>query len=313
MIELPGTVIISLGVYDSPLIDRRVQSTLLHILSHLTREYGYAIVPISEVMDATNDILHKEGIPSLSREALNIFLAGFNNYGLQIELVGNTVRLIPFCLKNLEEELHLQEGSIEKSCTEVFNTHKPIYLTKKLREAELCIKGLSSRRIEFLSTSKIHGKKEISDRLAEMIDRAQGNVFIMLAFYQEDVSFFSNFLGNKVLDSDLDLKIIYNPKDKKNREFIRRLRKTLGMDRDFFRIYDPNHLEDEYERKFIGNLHSKAVITETELLVGSANLTGMSMYHNVENAIYTNDGKAVGDAKDFFVDLWDRLRPVYAI
>ncbi|MFX0210370.1 MAG: phospholipase D-like domain-containing protein, partial [Candidatus Hodarchaeota archaeon] len=78
-------------------------------------------------------------------------------------------------------------------------------------------------------------------------------------------------------------------------------------------VYDSLNLKGAQEKKFIGNLHSKAVITEKELLVGSANFTARSMYYNVENAIYTNDMESVKASKSFFLNLWNKLRVASAI
>jgi len=311
--ELNARMIISQGVYNSPLIDRRVQSVLLHIMNYLVNEYGFSTVSIKNIQKIANEILGEERLKSLTRKCFEKFIDVFNEYDISKRVSDDVLELEPFLLKNVEPDLIVDENLIEASCSRVYSMCKPTYLMQRLENASKLIADLSTRRVEFLSTSKIHKSKEISDKLAEMIDNAYKHVYMMLAFYQEDVSFLSNFLGNKVRNSKLELKIIYNPKDKKNREFIKQLFTIVRPHQDFSRVYGPKHLKDEYEGKFIGNLHSKAVMTEAELLVGSANLTGMSMYYNVENAIYTNDPESVRSANRFFISLWDKLRPVYAI
>lgn len=314
MKEIRTTAIISQSIFDNPLVDRRVQSGILHVINYLSTAYGYIKAPISETNLAVNELLSTSySLKPLSQETLKIFIEKFKRYGLTIEIEGEALVFEPFILQDVEPELRIDHKQIDKSLSEVFALHKPVHLIRRLEETEKTIRDLSKRQIGFLSTSKLHDRREISDKLAEMVERANEHIYIMLAFYQEDISFFANFLGNKVRTASLDLKIIYNPNDPKNRKFIQRLYDLIGTERDFFRVYDSLNLKGTRGKKFIGNLHSKAVMTEKELLVGSANFTARSMYYNIENAIYTNDVVSVKTANTFFLTLWNKLRVASAI
>ena len=315
MKEIRTSIIISQGLCENPLVDRKIQSVLLHILSALSNSYGFDRVPTSEVLDASNRVLKEIGIPELlTQKIFEIYAKKFEDYDLSFQTESNGVTIEPFLLRDSTEEICIDKDKIAKGLSKVFVLHKPTYLLQRLEKANEKISDLSRRQIEFLSTSKMCAKKEISDRLAEMINRAHDHIYIMLAFYQEDVSFFANFLSNRILSGNLDLKIIYNPRDRKNREFIKKLYNLMGQtNREFFRVYQPENVVGLHEGRFIGNLHSKAVVTESELLVGSANLTGLSMYYNIENALYTNDLESVKTANSFFLDLWNKLRPAIAI
>jgi phosphatidylserine/phosphatidylglycerophosphate/cardiolipin synthase-like enzyme len=302
-------------LYNSPEIDRRIQTVLLHVLSALTINYGFRKIDLSEIETTVNTLVTKNfSFGSVSQKQLEAYINKFKNYGLSIEITGKEITTEQFSLQENDPDLAMSEEQIEDILGSVLKLHTPIYLNQQLSQTQEALTQLAQNQVQFLATSKIQNKRDISEKLATMINEAKQHVYIMLAFYEEDVSFLANFLSNKVLNSQLDLRIIYNPKDKKNRDFIRKMHCLMNQQKtDFFRVYHPEYIKDIGEGKFIGNLHSKAVVTENALLVGSANLTAMSLYYNIETALYTNDMKSVEQANEFFVNLWNRLSIVGAI
>lgn len=314
MIDFSLNSIINQGVYDTPDVDRDIQKIIIYCFYLIMFDYGFLNYGLSDIVNILDEYIGSNNLNlDFSGNYLLKYIEGFKNYGLDVNINAEIINIEPFIINDIENcDLKFFE-SLSKIINKKYGLYEPLYFKQLLEDRENRLKELSDLKIEFLCTSRLFEKKEISDKMAEMIKNANDHIYMMLAFYQEDVLFFSDFLITKILNSNIDLKIIYNPNDSKNAEFIKLLyQKFDDEDIDFFRAYGASYLK-RYPRKFVGNLHSKAVITESELLVGSANLTAMSLYHNVENALYTTHNKSVKTANDFFRSLWNELRPINAI
>lgn len=248
----------------------------------------------------------------INQNELDRFIKGFTIYGLDYEFESSVIVTNNFELIKDEIELEINYDILIECVKKKYSIYSPTLLVKKIDDLTNQLNDYNSLKIKFLSTSRLFEKQEISKGLSEMITNSKDHIYMMLSFYQEDILFFSDFLVSKILESGIEFKVIYNSNDPKNEEFIRRVMKGIGGDTNFFRSYSWRLLKTPV-KKFVGNLHSKSVITESELLVGSANLTSQSMLSNVENAIYTNHKVSVKVANEFFLSLWNELRSPNAL
>jgi len=312
--KINENLIISQNIRKDPKRDRLIQIIILEILNYIHSNYGFTQIRLEDLYKIINKYFILSKIDeSINQNEIQEYILGFQNYELTNSVENKIMNTVPFEFIKEDTFFTINYENIKKSTNEMYNLYNPILLKEEIQIQNKKLEEYKNLEISFLSTSRLFEKREISKKLANIINNAENHIYMMLSFYQEDVLFFSDFLINKVLNTGVDLRIIYNPNDIKNEDFIRLLIKGIGLeDLDFFRAYGSLYLKDS-KKKFVGNLHSKTVMTESELLVGSANLTAMSLYHNVENALYTNHQVSVKQANDFFDSLWIKLRPPNAI
>jgi phosphatidylserine/phosphatidylglycerophosphate/cardiolipin synthase-like enzyme len=311
--EIKSNRLLSLGILNDPFLDRFVQYSVLYTINEIHKLYGFSRIKMDDLYTIINGYFSSSNIKiPFDTNILVKLIPGLSIYGVEVKVDEKIFSFDRFSLENKDVDLRIDEKILLDKISEVYGIYEPTLLIKELQSSQNKVKESEQLKINFLITSKLFEKKEISEKLATMINNANEHVYIMLAFYEQDMLFFSDFLLAKMLTSKIDLKVIYNPNDTKNEEFLERLMKKLGNNTDFFRAYSARYLKNPVQA-FVGNLHSKAIITESELLVGSANLTVMSMYNNVETAIYTNHIESVKTANDFFELLWVKLRSPNAI
>lgn len=172
-----------------------------------------------------------------------------------------------------------------------------------INELEKKLKRYKRVENQFLTTSSLKDCKDIWKETTRIISNLESKLYMMIAFYEEDYAF-ERLLKTVINEKKPEVKILYRFGEKDNLNFIRSLKKEI-QDGSNFKVkpYNKNHLKKK-QTKYIGNLHSKMILTNDYLLVGSANLTPLSKRKNEESAILTNDEKLVKEATSHFLEIW---------
>jgi phosphatidylserine/phosphatidylglycerophosphate/cardiolipin synthase-like enzyme len=302
----------------APQEDRLVQASVLTILEIAGTHFGLPSIQLDDLVS-----IMKECAASFPLKCMEVENPDINRYVQHFQTHYHLPTVV-------DTESRIEIPEFEVICEPGFSTlreklrsdlvnrwarYDPSRFRQKIQYLEQQLQAASTKGvIQFEMTSGIHRERQIADRIAQMIRQAKKHIYLMLAFYDEDVLFFADFLQAEVERNNADLRIIYSPMSNVNKRLILRLRDHLPQ-RDFFRAYSYSYMvsADGSKLPYVGNLHSKSLSTETELLVGSANVTAHALYHNVETALYTNDPKTVESANSFFLDIWKRLRRPDAI
>jgi phosphatidylserine/phosphatidylglycerophosphate/cardiolipin synthase-like enzyme len=180
---------------------------------------------------------------------------------------------------------------------EISDARKQISSLKSIGDTDIAI------------TCGILGRDDIRSKLESLISSSSRKLYFLVAFYEANVDFLSAFLAKHVAEKSLDFRIMYRPRDAQNRRLILDLASRLKPHgyTDFYRAYDSKYVTDEYVRNKanVGNLHAKIAMNESELLVGSANLTHLSLNQNLETAIYTRNPRVIENAMNIYEVLWE--------
>jgi hypothetical protein len=180
----------------------------------------------------------------------------------------------------------------------------PLLLRKKIHSVSKDLEERLLRKTDFLMTNSLSMEKSIQERFRVVLREVSEYLYICVAFGEDDIPFFWDFLSDVVKRGNIEFKMLYRARNKKNREIVASLAEQLeGLGN--FREYSRERLRSTYEVPYIGNLHSKMIVTEKYLLVGSANVTKQSLEYNLETAIGTNDPDLIHVAKSAFEEVYD--------
>jgi phosphatidylserine/phosphatidylglycerophosphate/cardiolipin synthase-like enzyme len=102
---------------------------------------------------------------------------------------------------------------------------------------------------------------------------------------------------------DLDVRIIYRSESADNPEFVEDIKKSFP-NKKIIKEYTFKKCIIK-DGRYIGNLHSKMIINENSILVGSANLSQLSLLSNEESGIYTNHPDIVEKARLHYLKIWE--------
>ncbi|MHA1439604.1 MAG: phospholipase D-like domain-containing protein [Promethearchaeota archaeon] len=305
----------------SPKLDREIQKSFFLIINHILNNYGFVRIKILDVLYILNQIIQKKfNLQSLSESEL-LFLVNFYNQYFSIEHIGNNLIIKVINDINIKDYKIIEENDeIVVLCKAIYDLYRPFFLNKKIEKLQKKINELTKikkelknlSQIEYLTTDSIRDKREISEKIAELIQNSDKFIYLTVSYYDADIFYFANLIEEKLKrenlqNKKLDFKILYRPREANNKDLIINLKNKLNPLGyfNFYKAFDFKNLIESLKGKFIGNLHSKDIITDRGILIGSANVTQYSLAHNFETAIFTNNLKIIQKANSIFNDIWE--------
>lgn len=286
-----------------------LQQLILTAMWAAISRLGRNEINISELTSVVEEKLQiiKSQKLNINRITLYNSIQNLSRYPIELECIFKDDSLT-FKFKYSELELDTPEMKCFADEIEVKGIFKgPDYsniIHKKIDEIEKLsdkLKYYESIETRFVVTSSLTNKREIWDEATKIISNAVERIYLMIAFYEEDLAFERLIIS--IAKRNIDLKILYRYSEEENLRLVEKLQEEIQK-KNAFRGYAPRFLCDR-EMQYIGNLHSKMVLTENFLLVGSANLTANSLKKNEESAIITNDPNAIKAATDQFMEVWE--------
>lgn len=286
-----------------------IQKVVLALAEELSGRYGAMNVPLPLFFQWVNEMLIQTGVRELTGEQLENYLVSINKAWLDqpkpFRARGDTLELESIIIEWDDgfDSTSIQQF-VQLKCPIVPERH--LERIKQLRKIE---KERETEELKFLVTSPLRSKSEIYDHISTLIRCCQKRLYIMVAFYDDELDFFTSFLTEVAKLKNLDLKIIIRDPErtKNNDQFISDILTKLP-DRESLRIFSRFSIVGMVENP--GYLHSKMMVTENAVMVGSANLTKLSLKKNEESAIYSNSTNIIEQATNHFLLVWDRLEPV---
>jgi len=248
-------------------------------------------------------------INNLRKDELLEYLKSLNRYPFEFNYrIENNIIKFDLDIEKIDiDEKNFQTISeyIEKE--ELFGSknYQDKYEEQKKYISKLENKLKKYKKIEnqFLTTSSLTNSKDIWKEATRIISNLEARLYMMVAFYEEDYAF-ERLLKTVINEKKPEVKILYRFGEKDNLDFIRNLKKEIEDEINFkVKPYHKNNLKKK-QIKYIGNLHSKMILTNNYLMVGSANLTPLSKRKNEESAILTNDEELIKKATNHFLEIW---------
>ncbi len=293
----------------SPQVSKTIQKVLLAVAEEFTEDYGVKSVPLRAFSDIVNETLSGSSVTPLADEDLRFYLA---ELGKRLSAKSTPLFLedARVGLRHVDIEWDdFDPGDVRRRIHERYPI-RPEAMRERLHELEDRSQRLAQRTLQLRFTSPIVNAAEIYDAISKIINSAKTRLYIMIAFFGDELKFFPEFVAAVANVSDLDVRVLIRDPGSDapaNRELATRLRGQF-VDRDVVRIYGGDYAVSGGAR--IGNLHSKMMLSEQYLLVGSANLTTRSLGTNEESAVFTNDPELVQRAYDHFRLVWNQFKPI---
>lgn len=299
----------------SPRIDREIQKFVFLVVDQILKNYGYLKIKIDEFLVILNQVIKsKLNITIITKDELIFIFDNHQNFFFIEKFNGIDILCIKkfFIINDFNDDDHLKK-QILGNCKDVFYFYEPIYLKEKVEHLKQKVNDLEQvNEIEYLVTNALINEIQISTKIGDLIQNSKEFIYLSLSYYETDVLYLANLLEEKLkkealLDKNFNFKILYRPREANNKNFILSLKKKLvplGYS-NFYKAFDRKHLKQKKNKRYVGNLHSKTLITDIGILVGSANVTQYSLVHNFESAIYTNNPRVIERAIIVFNQFWE--------
>lgn len=307
---------IELKQETKPQENRRIQALIFNIIIEYSRKTGRMYIKFDTFYQIFIQFFNDHNkITELNMLEL-IELMG-NRYNIPFELIlFNNIRIIKIpqmkFTNNFNSLINLVE--ISEYISNKYFYEIPVELNNSICELKKKIANYEQEYdISYLTTNPLDGSIDISKKIGEIIQKCDKFLFFSIPYYDYEINFLINLLDEKlhkqkILNNPLDFRVLYRD-DESAKKFVMELAIKLqdiypsGFWKKFNRQFLVKRVTPN-EFKRIGNLHSKMIISEIGVLIGSANLTNNSLISNYETAFFTNKPQIIQVAKENFENVW---------